>query len=71
MGIPPDLVQRSAAARAAAQILIVEDDDGSRRALTNVLEDRGYRVAAVGSAPRWVTTFATSATTCTRHSSAR
>jgi len=34
---------------AAAQILIVEDDVGSRRALTNVLQDRGYRVAAVGT----------------------
>lgn len=31
------------------QILIVEDDLGSRRALTNVLEDRGYSVAAVGT----------------------
>lgn len=31
------------------QILIVEDDLGSRRALTNVLEDRGYTVAAVGT----------------------
>ncbi|HEY2905967.1 MAG TPA: response regulator [Vicinamibacterales bacterium] len=30
------------------QILIVEDDAGSRRALTNVLQDRGYTVAAVG-----------------------
>jgi CheY-like chemotaxis protein len=30
------------------QILIVEDDNGSRRALTNVLQDRGYTVAAVG-----------------------
>jgi two-component system response regulator CpxR len=30
------------------QILIVEDDPGSRRALTNVLQDRGYTVAAVG-----------------------
>jgi CheY-like chemotaxis protein len=29
------------------QILIVEDDPGSRRALTNVLEDRGYTVTAV------------------------
>jgi CheY-like chemotaxis protein len=32
------------------QILIVEDDRGSRRALTNVLQDRGYSVAAVGTA---------------------
>ena len=32
-----------------AQILIVEDDPGSRRALTNVLQDRGYSVAAVGT----------------------
>jgi CheY-like chemotaxis protein len=31
-------------------VLIIEDDDGSRRALTNVLEDRGYTVAGVGSA---------------------
>ncbi len=30
------------------QILVVEDDNGSRRALTNVLQDRGYTVAAVG-----------------------
>jgi CheY-like chemotaxis protein len=36
-------------AHPAAQILIVEDDVGSRRALTNVLQDRGYRVAAVGT----------------------
>ena len=35
--------------RSKKQILIVEDDLGSRRALTNVLEDRGYRVAGVGS----------------------
>lgn len=35
--------------QAAAQILIVEDDVGSRRALTNVLQDRGYRVVAVGT----------------------
>jgi two-component system response regulator MprA len=34
-------------ARAMKQILIVEDDAGSRRALTNVLQDRGYTVAAV------------------------
>lgn len=34
---------------AAKQILIIEDDLGSRRALINVLEDRGYRVAGVGS----------------------
>jgi len=31
------------------QVLIVEDDAGSRRALSNVLEDRGYLVASVGS----------------------
>lgn len=31
------------------QILIVEDDIGSRRALQNVLQDRGYSVAAVGT----------------------
>jgi CheY-like chemotaxis protein len=35
--------------RSKKQILIVEDDLGSRLALTNVLEDRGYRVAGVGS----------------------
>ena len=35
--------------RSKQQILIVEDDLGSRRALTNVLEDQGYRVAGVGS----------------------
>lgn len=32
-----------------SQVLIVEDDAGSRRALKNVLEDRGYTVAAVGT----------------------
>jgi two-component system response regulator MprA len=37
------------AARVAKQILIVEDDRGSRRAMTNVLQDRGYGVAAVGT----------------------
>ena len=31
------------------QILVVEDDEDSRRALTNVLEDEGFSVAAVGS----------------------
>jgi two-component system response regulator MprA len=31
------------------QILVVEDDAGSRRALTNVLEDRGYTVDPVGT----------------------
>jgi CheY-like chemotaxis protein len=30
------------------QILVVEDDIGSRKALTNVLRDRGYQVTAVG-----------------------
>ena len=30
-------------------ILIIEDDVGSRRAMANVLEDRGYAVAAVGT----------------------
>jgi CheY-like chemotaxis protein len=34
---------------AKKQILIVEDDLGSRRAMVNVLEDRGYRVAGVGT----------------------
>jgi CheY-like chemotaxis protein len=37
-------------ATSTPHILIVEDDDGSRRALTNVLDDRGYTVAGVGSA---------------------
>jgi CheY-like chemotaxis protein len=37
------------ASRATSQILIVEDDAGSRRALVNVLEDRGYTVSAVGT----------------------
>jgi CheY-like chemotaxis protein len=37
------------APKTVKQILIVEDDPGSRRALTNVLEDRGYSVAAVGT----------------------
>ena len=32
-----------------SQVLIVEDDAGSRRALKNILEDRGYTVAAVGT----------------------
>jgi two-component system response regulator MprA len=36
--------------RVARQILVVEDDAGSRRALVNVLEDRGYSVLGVGSA---------------------
>jgi len=31
----------------SAEILVVEDDIGSRRALTNVLRDRGYHVTAV------------------------
>jgi len=31
------------------QILIVEDDPGSRRALTNVLQDRGYTVTGAGT----------------------
>jgi CheY-like chemotaxis protein len=35
--------------RATTQILIVEDDVGSRRAMVNVLEDRGYTVSAVGT----------------------
>jgi CheY-like chemotaxis protein len=34
---------------AMSQILLVEDDVGSRRALTNILQDRGYTVAGVGS----------------------
>jgi CheY-like chemotaxis protein len=37
-------------ATSTPHVLIIEDDDGSRRALTNVLEDRGYTVAGVGSA---------------------
>lgn len=36
-------------ARTSWQILIVEDDEDSRRALTNVLEDEGFSVAAVDS----------------------
>src|SRR5581483_8671021 len=39
----------SDAAFAGKRIPVVEDDPGSRRALTNVLEDRGYNVAAVGT----------------------
>jgi CheY-like chemotaxis protein len=31
------------------QIVVVEDDDDSRRALTNVLQDEGYRVASFSS----------------------
>ena len=34
---------------ATKQILIVDDDAGSRDALTNVLQDEGFTVAAVGS----------------------
>jgi CheY-like chemotaxis protein len=30
-------------------ILVVEDDSGSRRALVNVLEDRGFSVTGVGT----------------------
>ena len=32
------------------QILIVEDDPGSRRALANVLQDRGYTVTSASTA---------------------
>jgi CheY-like chemotaxis protein len=35
--------------RETKQILLVEDDEDSRRALTNVLEDEGFSVAAVSS----------------------
>jgi CheY-like chemotaxis protein len=35
--------------RAGQQILVVEDDVGSRRAMTNMLEDQGYSVNAVGT----------------------
>jgi CheY-like chemotaxis protein len=35
--------------RATTQILIVDDDAGSRDALTNVLQDEGFSVAAVDS----------------------
>lgn len=35
--------------RATKQILIVDDDAGSRDALTNVLHDEGFSVAAVDS----------------------
>jgi CheY-like chemotaxis protein len=31
------------------QILVVEDDPGSRRAMRNILEDRGYTVSTVGT----------------------
>lgn len=35
--------------RPGRQILVVEDDVGSRRAMTNMLEDQGYTVTAVGT----------------------
>jgi CheY-like chemotaxis protein len=35
--------------RPGHQILVVEDDVGSRRAMTNMLEDQGYTVIAVGT----------------------
>ena len=35
--------------RETKQILVVEDDEDSRRALQNVLEDKGYTVAALDS----------------------
>lgn len=35
--------------RETKQILVVEDDEDSRRALLNVLEDKGYSVAALNS----------------------
>jgi CheY-like chemotaxis protein len=35
--------------RETKQILVVEDDEDSRRALLNVLEDKGYSVAALDS----------------------
>jgi CheY-like chemotaxis protein len=39
----------SPTAQETKQILIVEDDEDSRRALTNVLEDEGFSVAALSS----------------------
>ena len=36
-------------ARETKQILVVEDDEDSRTALTNVLADQGFSVAALGS----------------------
>jgi CheY-like chemotaxis protein len=35
--------------RSGKQILVVEDDVGCRRAMTNMLEDQGYTVNAVGT----------------------
>ena len=39
----------STALPVAKQVVIVEDDEDSRRALTNVLEDEGFSVAALSS----------------------
>lgn len=40
---------RTSTALPAKQVVIVEDDEDSRRALTNVLEDEGFSVAALSS----------------------
>ena len=43
-------------ARETRQILVVEDDEDSRTALTNVLADQGFSVAALGSCEEaWTT----------------
>jgi CheY-like chemotaxis protein len=42
-------MSRSPTSRATKQILVVEDDEDSRRAMTNVLEDEGFTVAALSS----------------------
>jgi CheY-like chemotaxis protein len=42
-------MRTSPTGRETKQILIVEDDEDSRRALTNVLEDEGFSVAALDS----------------------
>jgi len=43
------MMQTSTMALPQNQIVVVEDDDDSRRALMNVLQDEGYRVAAFSS----------------------
>lgn len=45
----PNRRERRIEAAGAKEILIVEDDAGSRRALENVLRDRGYGVTATAS----------------------
>jgi CheY-like chemotaxis protein len=39
----------SSTGHATKQILLIEDDEDSRRAMTNVLEDEGFSVAALSS----------------------